>query len=86
MPNGARHEAHAAFVQTIRRLAGKYGLRAGEGLTPRTPRQTALAAYTKRLPKVHPDKGGDPEDLRAPKEAEAAFSREGPAAGRKTLS
>ena len=81
MPNGPRHAAYAAFVEVLRRLSGKDGLRAGQSLTPRTPQSEATKVYKKLLLKTHPDKGGAAEAFRDLKDAEAAFREQGAATG-----
>ena len=79
MANGERHAVFEAFLLVIIRLCAQLGLR--RKLTKRSSQKDAMKAYKALLLKVHPDKGGKPEDFKELQAAKDAFDAAGSTKG-----
>ena len=79
MVNGERHAAFELFVAIVSRLAAQHGLR--RKLTKRSSQADVTKAYKKLVLKVHPDKGGNPDEFKELQAAKDAFDLTGNAKG-----
>ena len=83
MPPRPRHEAFHDFVEVLRPLVPKHGVRGHGPIDHRMLQARAVQVYKKLLLKVHPDKarGGDPEEFHKLQEAKEAWDAVGSSLG-----
>ncbi len=79
MVNGPRRQAFEEFLEVVAGLCKKHRLR--RKLTKKTCQGDVVNAYKALLLKVHPDKGGDPDDFKRLQGAKERFDAAGNASG-----